>query len=111
MADDLLPDFETLKEIAKDSPEKIEQILRDNVNALVENSSEQQKRRLMGLQFQIDAQRRLAKNPVDACVRISHMMHDSFLELNAALQALTAKTKIKESKKVVIYIAHFNENK
>ncbi|MNC67473.1 hypothetical protein D3C75_1179740 [compost metagenome] len=36
-----------------------------------------QQRRLRGLQFRIDCQRRLAKNNLDSCIRIANMMHDS----------------------------------
>lgn len=85
MNNDLLPDHETLCELAENSPDKLELILRANIAALIEEASGSQRRRLQGLQFQIDVQRKLAKNPIDSCVRISRMMHDSFIELNTAL--------------------------
>ena len=80
-----LPDFDTLRYLNEHSPEKVERILRANIELIFENAPKEQLRRLKGLQFQIDAQRQLAKNPMDSCVRLSRMMHDSFLELNAAL--------------------------
>lgn len=36
------------------------------------------KRLLNGLQFRINMERRRAKNPLDACVRISRMMNEQF---------------------------------
>lgn len=80
-----LPDFETLKYLHEHSPEEVELILRANIAQIFENAPEKHLRRLKGLQFQIDAQRKLSKNPMDSCVKISRMMHDSFIELNTAL--------------------------
>jgi len=85
MNNNILPDHKTLRELAENSPDKLELILRTNIATLIDKSSGSQRRRLQGLQFQIDVQRKLAKNPVDSCVRISRMMHDSFIELNSAL--------------------------
>jgi len=36
------------------------------------------KRQLNGLQFRINMERRRAKNPLDACIRISKMMNSQF---------------------------------
>ena len=94
MKKDLLPDHETLRDLAENSPEKLEHILRVNIAAILDKASESQRRRLQGLQFQIDAQRKLAKNPVDACVRISRMMHDSFIKLNTALNNFNKRKQI-----------------
>ncbi len=41
-------------------------------------ASPDQQRRLRGLQFKIDGQRRLAKNNLDSCIRITNMMRESF---------------------------------
>ncbi|MDX2370801.1 MAG: DUF3135 domain-containing protein [Colwellia sp.] len=106
MNNNLLPDFNTLRELAENSPDKLELILRENIAILIEKTSGSHRRRLLGLQFQIDVQRRLAKNPVDSCVRISQMMHDSFIELNRALTNLTKKKPILDKKKKddIIYL-------
>ena len=85
MDNDTLPEFDKLKDLVEHSPEEVERILRANIEKIFENASEDQVRRLKGLQFKIDAQRQLAKNPVDSCLRVSRMMHDSFSELNTAL--------------------------
>ncbi|MCW8994835.1 MAG: DUF3135 domain-containing protein [Psychromonas sp.] len=88
---DTLPDFDTLKDLFEHSPEKVELILRTNIEKIFANASEKNLRRLQGLQFQIDAQRRLSKNPIDACIRISRMMNDSFIELNTVLNDFVEK--------------------
>lgn len=104
MNNDLLPDFDTLKELAEHSPEKLEQILRDNIAEVFANAPEKHIRRLRGLQFQIDAQRKLSKTPMESCVRISRMMHDSFNELNTSLKQFSALTKKSAGRKVNLHI-------
>jgi len=101
-----LPDHKTLRELAENSPEKLELILRANIAALIEKTSGNHRRRLQGLQFQIDVQRQLAKNPVDSCVRISRMMHDSFIELNRALTNFNKNQAVCDKKKesYIIYL-------
>ena len=46
-------------------------------------------RRMRGLQWRIDLERSRAHNPIDACVRLSRMMWDSFMDLNLALNDFT----------------------
>ena len=101
-----LPDHETLSELAVNSPDKLECILRENIAELIDQTSGSHRRRLQGLQFQIDIQRKLAKNPVDSCIRISRMMHDSFIELNKALANFTKNQPMCDTKKDsnVIYL-------
>jgi len=99
MKNNHLPDHETLSELAENSPDKLELILRENIAALIEQTSGSHRRRLQGLQFQIDVQRKLAKNPVDSCVRISRMMHDSFIELDRALTNFTKGQPMCDKKK------------
>ncbi len=106
MNNNLLPDHKTLRELAENSPEELEVILRANIATLIEKTSGSQRRRLQGLQFQIDVQRKLAKNPVDSCVRLSRMMHDSFIEWNRALTNFTKKQPMCDKKKdaYIIYL-------
>ncbi|PKH87638.1 DUF3135 domain-containing protein [Colwellia sp. Bg11-28] len=99
MNNNLLPDHKTLRELAENSPDKLELILRENIAAIIDKTSGSHRRRLQGLQFQIDVQRKLAKNPVDSCIRISRMMQDSFIELNRALNNLTKNQPILDKKK------------
>lgn len=46
------------------------------INQFIESGCN--KRLLNGLQFRINMERRRAKNPLDACIRISKMMNEQF---------------------------------
>ena len=72
-----LPDFDTLKRLAVAEPERLDELLQQQVEGLIDRGSPQQQMRLRGLQFRIDCQRQLAKNNLDSCIRIANMMHDS----------------------------------
>ena len=82
---DRLPDFDILADMAQNDPDKLEGFLRNKVEELITSAPERMQQRLRGLQFEIDCQRRIHKNSLDACRKISSMMHDSFYELNRAL--------------------------
>lgn len=86
-----LPDFETLRKMAEKDPQALEKLRTDHVNALIDSAPLQQQRRLRGLQFQIDAQRKIHHNPLSACVKISQMMHESFAQLRYALNDATGQ--------------------
>ena len=73
-----LPDFDTLKELAASEPSRLDAILEQQIEQLMARANPDQRRRLRGLQFKIDGQRRLAKNNLDSCIRIANMMRDSF---------------------------------
>ena len=97
-----LPDFDTLMQMAKDDPQALEQLRQDSINELLDNAPANMRRRLEGLQFQIDAKRKLAKTPMQACITISRMMHESFEELrqvlNSAFDEQQAKPEISTAK-------------
>ena len=86
-----LPDFDTLKRLAETEPGRLDELLHQQVEALLEGVNPEWQRCLRGLQFRIDCQRRLAKNPMDSCLRISSMMHDSFYNMRCALNTLYLK--------------------
>ncbi|MBL4608056.1 MAG: DUF3135 domain-containing protein, partial [Pseudomonadales bacterium] len=52
---------------------------------LINSAPTAKRRRLRGIQFQVDMERRRAATPLAACIRISEMMHSSFDELRYAL--------------------------
>ena len=72
-----LPDFDTLKHWALAEPERLDALLHQQIEALIAQVGPEQQRRLRGLQFRIDCQRRLARNNLDSCIRIANMMHES----------------------------------
>lgn len=80
-----LPEFEEMMRLAKENPEELERIRQSAVEDLIQNAPEEHQRRLRGLQFQVDMEREKAKNPMDSCVRVSRLMHESFSKLRDSL--------------------------
>ncbi|MGV2844263.1 DUF3135 domain-containing protein [Aeromonas hydrophila] len=80
-----LPDFDTLKRLAVAEPERLDELLQQQIEGLIDRVSPQQQMRLRGLQFRIDCQRQLAKNNLDSCIRIASMMHDSFYSMRCEM--------------------------
>lgn len=84
------PNFDQLLKWAKEDPEQLERFRQQQIDSIINSAPEENQRRLRGLQFQIDAQRKLhANSPMASCVKISQMMHDSFAELRIWLNDIT----------------------
>ncbi|WP_086932769.1 DUF3135 domain-containing protein [Agarilytica rhodophyticola] len=90
------PSFDELKKLAEQSPEKLEEFRERQVQALIEQAPERIRKRLQGLQFQINCQRELHKTPLASCIAISQMMHESLAKLNEAFSANHADTSFNE---------------
>lgn len=71
-----LPSFEQLVELAESDPDGLEHLRHALVEDFIQHAPANQRRRLKGLQFVIDMERRRAKNPVQSCIRMSQLMHD-----------------------------------
>ena len=67
-------DFDTWSEMARTDPETFELMRLATIETAIENSSESNRQRLRCLQWRIDQERRLARTPMAACLRISRMM-------------------------------------
>lgn len=81
-----LPAFEVLVDMARNDPEGLETLRRSLTNAVITTArSEQSRRRLRGLQFRVDLERRRASSPLAAAIRISEMMCRSLADLHASL--------------------------
>lgn len=83
-----LPDFDTLREMAKNEPEELERLRVALCHRVIDDAPAHAKRRLEGLMFQINAKRDLAKTPLQACEDISSMMHESLQKMQAMLKDL-----------------------
>lgn len=83
---DALPEFDDLVTLAQQAPDEFDRLRRRFVTGMVDNASPSAQRRLTGLQFQIDMERRRSISPMAACVRVSQMMHHSLSELTALLR-------------------------
>ena len=81
------PSFDELLDIARKSPEQLEVIREQEVDNLIQNAPKEMRRRLKGIQFQVNCQRQLHKTSMGACVAISNMMHESLGKLNRVLNS------------------------
>ena len=72
-------DFDHWAALARDDPDRFEELRRDCVDALIERSGPRQRQRLRGIQFRIDMERRRSTSPMGACVRIQSLMWDKVL--------------------------------
>jgi hypothetical protein len=82
-----MPTFDEMVRLAKTDPETLERLRMTLIEETIAEAPESCQRRLRGLQFQIDMERRKAGNPLGACVRISKMMHDSLYTMRQTLNA------------------------
>ena len=76
-------DFDEWALLARTAPDEFEQRRRALIEIEILRSDNVH--RMRGLQWRIDIERARARNPMDACVRLSNMMWDSFIDLNHAL--------------------------
>ncbi len=103
----LLPSFERLREMAIQDPDALERLRQEYVEAIINKAPEAYRLRLEGLQFQIDGQRRLSKNPMSACINISKMMHESLYQLREFIDG-KAESKPSEQKDDAVVLSFPN---
>ena len=82
-----MPSFKEMMHLAKNDPETLERIRITLIEETIAAAPEHFHRRLRGLQFQIDMERRRSSNPMGACLNISKMMHDSLHSMRQTLNA------------------------
>lgn len=86
------PSFDELQELARLDPEAFEHWRTREIERIIEATPPHLRRRLQGMQFQIDAQRQLHPNPLGACVKISAMMHSAANELGHLLNEFSGQS-------------------
>ena len=82
-------DFDYWMELAEKDPAEFEQQRHSLIQTTIQEAPEEMQKRLNGLQWQIDSEIKLAKNSMDACLRIYQKMMDSVYETGGLLDALT----------------------
>lgn len=80
-----MPTFDELRDLAQRDPEGFEILRAQLVEDCICQCSGSNQRRLRGIQFVIDARRRVTGSPMKALLEIQAMMYDSFLDLKQAL--------------------------
>lgn len=111
-----LPDFDTLRRLAVAEPERLDELLRQQIEGLIDRVRPEQQQRLRGLQFRIDCQRQLAKNNMDSCIRIAAMMHDSFYSMRSEMIQLNVnlyadQAPIYRENNVVSFFDYYHKKK
>lgn len=87
--------FEEWRTLAERDPTAFEDMRRQYIESFIESAPEEKRRRLRGLQWQIDQTRDLARTPMASCIAISNMMWDSLYQLNQHQLELTHTTPAK----------------
>ena len=102
-----LPDFDTLMEMAKNAPEKLESLRSEMIEEVINDAKPELQQRLKGLQFTIDMEIERSPNSYVSCMKISSLMHDSmsrlrsFFDENGKIQ--DAEEQPKASAKVICF--------
>lgn len=81
-----LPAFDELAQLAKHSPEKFEALRVELCEQFIARAPIQSRRRLQGLQFQINMERQKSNSDIGTCIRLSQLMNESLQKLNTALR-------------------------
>lgn len=84
--------FDELLELAQTDPEALEKYRAEQIQSVIDEAPEYLRHRLQGLQFQIDAQRQIHRNPLGACIKLTQMMSDSAHQLQDMLCQLTSNS-------------------
>ncbi len=85
-----LPAFDVLLDLARNDPEGLEALRQTLTSSIIDAApSEANRRRLRGLQFQVDMEREKARTPLAATIRISELMCQSLAELHRTMVTST----------------------
>ncbi|MCB1802737.1 MAG: DUF3135 domain-containing protein [Gammaproteobacteria bacterium] len=75
-------DFDAWSEMARNDPETFEAMRLKAIEEVIDSAPANNRERLRRLQWRIDQERRLARTPMAACMRISRMMWRAVLGPN-----------------------------
>jgi hypothetical protein len=80
--------FDEWAALYRRDPEAFEKRRAEEIARLLQGAPETNRQRLEGMQCRIDLERRRAKTPLGACIRLSNLMWESFNELQTAVDTL-----------------------
>jgi len=95
-----LPNFDRMVEMAKNDPQALERLRLQLVRETINEAPEEYRQRLHGLQFQIDGKRLTSKNPMQACLEISRMMHESLMEMKTYINGIDGSSDNQQTDEV-----------
>ena len=81
-----LPSHEVLAKLASDDPQAFEALRSELIENFISHAAPRNQPRLRGLQFRVDAIRRLSRSPLGALMKIQSLMWESFMRMNRELQ-------------------------
>jgi len=90
-------DFNEWAELAKNDPEAFEAKRKEVIAEVIDGAPEKERAALNRLQWKIDAQRRIAKNPLDSCVRIYCLLLENVYKEGGFIDAITSLSPEKHS--------------
>jgi len=79
-------DFDEWVKLAKEDPDAFESKRRQAIQEILDKTSPEIKRRMEGIQWQIDQIRSTSSNPMSSCLKISQMMWDNVLGENGLVE-------------------------
>ena len=83
-----LPEFDTLLDMARNDPAALEDLRKKlTEDVLADARDEAQRKRLEGLVFKVNMERRRSSSPMGATIRLSEMMCQSLADLQLAIVA------------------------
>ena len=83
-----LPAFDVLVDMARNDPHGLEALRTRLTRQVIDTASNDiARRRLEGLQFRVEVERKKARTPLAACMRISELMCHSLAELHKSMVA------------------------
>ena len=81
-----LPEFDVLVDMARNDPQRLENLRRELTQGVIASAAtEQQRKRLEGLQFRVEFERQRALSPLAATIKLSEMMAQSLAELHRSM--------------------------
>ena len=89
-------DIAEWQRLAQQDPGEFERRRQASITAFIEQAPPEHRVRLRGLQFRIDLERRRAKTPLGAAIRLQSLMWERFGELREALMGLVNEEQPKE---------------
>ncbi len=98
-------DFDYWMNLAEKDPAAFEQQRQALIQTTIHQAPKTMQKRLNGLQWQIDSEIKLAKNPMDSCLKIYQKMMDSVYEQGGLLDALTMSDSAIKSANVATVVS------
>ncbi len=112
-------DFDEWADLANNNPDEFEQRRQNCIEQFIDGVPISRQRRLRGLQFRIDMERKKARTPLGACIKLSSMMWDAVTGDNGLVSTvkllvepnLSAVPISKPMQRATAKIIYFNKNK